>query len=128
MDTPPAGVVSIGRVTFTFDAAGFIYRDGYADRLDCLWSSISRVGFTSSAEHPELALYVWGMPSDDLEKLWSQRVGAHLLVYADHAEREQWDELAEAMATYSAGRTVIDMSPLPARKTFWQRFREWMST
>ncbi len=120
---------------FTFDAMGFTFQiyvggsqmfgnmervGGRFERFECRWSAVSRVAFTSSAEDPAVALYVWGLPAGD-QRGWSDRVGAHMVAHASDADRSRWVKVASAMAEYSGGRVVVDLSALP-KESWWRNF------
>lgn len=150
MGTPTgngAYTITVAGAEFSFDGIGFIFQvysgggstmrfghtvslPGRLSKIDCRWSSVTEVAFTSTAEDTTLALYVWGPPADASADFWSSRLGAHKLAYFDESERSNWARLATAMTSYSGGRVPLTLpirSAPPPKKSLWRRTFDYLA-
>ncbi|MEV6559828.1 hypothetical protein AB0M22_29190 [Nocardia sp. NPDC051756] len=150
MGTPTgssAHTIAVAGGDFSFDPMGFIFQvytgggttlrfgnmtalPGRLSKIDCRWSAVTGVAFTSTAEDTQLALYVWGAPADASIDLWSARIGGHKLADFDESERSTWLRVAAAMSRYSGGRIVLTLPARiapPPKKPLWRRARDYLA-
>lgn len=150
MGTPTgsgAHTISVAGGDFSFDPMGFIFQmysgggttlrfgnmtalPGRFSKLDCRWSGVTEVAFTSTAEDVQLALYVWGLPADASRDLWSARAGGHRLTVFAESDRSTWAKVAAAMSRYSGGRIALRLPPPsapPPKKPLWRRARDYLA-
>ncbi|MFE9577865.1 hypothetical protein ACFYO1_15865 [Nocardia sp. NPDC006044] len=142
-----AHTISVAGGDFSFDPMGFIFQmysgggttlrfgnmtalPGRLSKIDCRWSQVTEVRFTSTAEDTELALYVWGLPADASTDFWSARVGGHKLAGFTESDRSTWVKVAAAMSRYSGGRVVLTLPARiapPPKKPLWRRARDYLA-